>query len=110
MVIDWKKTATWIAVVVLAVLAAWAASGPIADVRFVSTLMAHDIPGDRFAEIGAAHQLCDGWRRGHAGDPQWAGELMGASISLRGQGLGVDQMQQFVADTESAFCPGVNPR
>jgi hypothetical protein len=108
--IDKKKTWTLIGVVVIGVpLAVWAATGPIADVRFVSTLMAHNIPGDRMMEIGAAHRLCDGWHRGRADEAGWASELLDATRDLKGQGLGVDQMAQFVAATESNFCPDVNP-
>jgi hypothetical protein len=103
-------------VVIAATAVLVAACGPVADTRFVSTLMSHGIPGDRFAEIGAAHQLCDAWRQlpkdaslqnlttlpGSA-----MAEAKAATNTLTSQGMSGDQLGQFITDAMDTECPEV---
>jgi hypothetical protein len=92
-----------------------AACGPVADTRFVSTLMSHGIPGDRFAEIGAAHQLCDAWRQLPKDvslqiltmQGSVMAEAQAATNTLTSQGLSGAQVAQFITDAMDTECPEV---
>jgi hypothetical protein len=99
--------------VAAAVLVTACTTSPVADARFVTTLMSHHIPGDRFVEIGAAQELCDAWRHLPKGTTlqmpsgSQAAEVQDAMNTMTSQGLSSDQQAQFILDAMDAECPDV---
>jgi len=59
-------------------------TNPVAHARFVIALMSDHIPGDRFVEVGAAHQQCDVWHRLPTG-PVWRQGWLAHRRRLRDQ-------------------------
>lgn len=98
-----------------------ACSGPgtDADTQFVAALNSQGIPGDRGVEIEGAHQACDALRRIADADirtnknpPMSLILESGQKIKdvhdrLTGQGLSLDQYEQFLVAADNTLCPDV---
>jgi hypothetical protein len=98
-----------------------ACSGPgtDADTQFVAALNSQGIPGDRGVEIKGAHQACDALRRIADADirtnknpPMSLILESGQKIKdvhdrLTGQGLSLDQYEQFMVAADNTLCPDV---
>ena len=115
-----RHMTTWTARIVAAVAALAAVTGVAtadadsADDQFVAALNAHGVPGNRGAEIGIGHELCDLpnlprimlW--GQQQTPFWT-TLRKARGELLAQGVMPGaQMVAFKDATRDAYCPNLD--